>query len=84
MPVLEGIGRDQGPGPRTSRKQRGEHVEQARPPRGRRARPPGARPRPELEQIRKAVQGIRFGEVRVIIQDGLVVQIERVEKQRLR
>jgi hypothetical protein len=38
----------------------------------------------ELEEIRKAVQGIRFGEVRVIIQDGLVVQIERVEKQRLR
>ncbi len=38
----------------------------------------------ELEQIRKAVQGIRFGEVRVIIQDGLIVQIERVEKQRFR
>ena len=39
---------------------------------------------PELEQIRKAVKGIRFGEVRVIIQDGIVVQIERIEKQRLR
>ena len=39
---------------------------------------------PEFEQIRKAVKGIRFGEVRVIIQDGLVVQIERIEKQRLR
>ena len=38
----------------------------------------------ELEQIRKAVRGIRFGEVRVIIQDGIVVQIERIEKQRLR
>jgi hypothetical protein len=38
----------------------------------------------ELEQIRKAVKGIRFGEVRVIIQDGLIVQIERVEKQRIR
>jgi hypothetical protein len=38
----------------------------------------------ELEQIRKAVKGIRFGEVRVIIQDGIVVQIERIEKQRLR
>ncbi len=38
----------------------------------------------ELDQIRKAVQGIRFGEVRLIIQDGLIVQIERVEKQRLR
>jgi hypothetical protein len=38
----------------------------------------------ELERIRQAVRGIRFGEVRVIIQDGLIVQIERVEKQRIR
>ena len=38
----------------------------------------------EIEQIRRAVKGIRFGEVRVIIQDGLIVQIERVEKQRIR
>jgi hypothetical protein len=37
-----------------------------------------------LDQVRKAVQGIRFGEVRVIIQDGVIVQIERVEKQRVR
>jgi hypothetical protein len=39
---------------------------------------------PELDQVRKAVKGIRFGEVRLIIQDGLIIQIERVEKQRLR
>ncbi|SIO27831.1 Uncharacterized small protein [Singulisphaera sp. GP187] len=38
----------------------------------------------DLEQVRQAVGGIRFGEVRVIIQDGVIVQIERVEKQRLR
>ncbi|WP_435009267.1 YezD family protein [Tundrisphaera lichenicola] len=38
----------------------------------------------ELERIRNSVRGIRFGEVRLIIQDGLIVQIERVEKQRLR
>ena len=37
-----------------------------------------------LDQVRKAVKGIQYGEVRVIIQDGLIVQIERVEKQRLR
>lgn len=48
------------------------------------------RPRPilardsELESIREAVRGIRYGEVRVIIQDGLIVQIERLEKQRFR
>ena len=38
----------------------------------------------DLEQVRIAVNGIRYGEVRVIIQDGMIVQIERVEKQRLR
>ena len=38
----------------------------------------------EFERIRAAVQGIRFGEVRLIIQDGVVVQIERIEKERLR
>jgi hypothetical protein len=47
-----------------------------------------ARPSPghdhEMEKIRVAVQGIRFGEVRVVIQDGVIVQIDRVEKQRLR
>jgi hypothetical protein len=38
----------------------------------------------DLDHVRNAVQGIRFGEVRVIIQDGVIVQIERVEKQRIR
>ncbi len=38
----------------------------------------------DLDQVQNAVKGIRYGEVRVIIQDGVVVQIERVEKQRLR
>jgi hypothetical protein len=37
-----------------------------------------------LEQVRIALQAIRFGEVRVIIQDGVIVQIDRIEKQRLR
>ena len=31
-----------------------------------------------------AVKGLRYGEVRVIIQDYVIVQIERLEKQRLR
>ena len=38
----------------------------------------------DLDHVRKAVLGIRYGEVRVIIQDGVIVQIERVEKQRIR
>ncbi|WP_165069165.1 YezD family protein [Paludisphaera rhizosphaerae] len=38
----------------------------------------------ELERIREAVRGIQFGEVRIVIQDGLIVQVERLEKQRFR
>lgn len=38
----------------------------------------------QLEKIRSAVAGIHFGEVRLIIQDGYIVQIERVEKERFR
>jgi len=38
----------------------------------------------DLDRVREAVRDIRYGEVRVIIQDGLIVQIERLEKQRLR
>jgi hypothetical protein len=37
-----------------------------------------------LDQLRLAIKGIRYGEIRVIIQDHVIVQIERVEKQRLR
>ncbi|MDR3639381.1 MAG: YezD family protein [Isosphaeraceae bacterium] len=38
----------------------------------------------ELHYVREAIQGIRHGEVRVVIQDGIVIQIDRMEKQRLR
>ena len=38
----------------------------------------------DLDRVRRAVTGIRYGEVRVIIQDGVIVQIERTEKERLR
>jgi hypothetical protein len=38
----------------------------------------------DLDQVRSAVRGIRYGEVRVVIQDGLIVQIDRLEKQRIR
>ena len=37
----------------------------------------------ELEQIRLALQGIRYGEVRVIVHNGSIIQIDRLEKQRL-
>ncbi len=36
-----------------------------------------------FERIRDALRGLRFGTVTVIIQDGMVVQVERTEKLRL-
>ncbi len=38
----------------------------------------------EFQPIRDALRGLRFGTVHIIIQDGLVVQIDRTEKRRLR
>jgi hypothetical protein len=39
---------------------------------------------PELAQIREALRGLRFGAVNIIVQDGVVVQIDRTEKRRVR
>ncbi len=38
----------------------------------------------ELQQIREALRGLRFGAVNIIVQDGVVIQIDRTEKRRLR
>ncbi len=45
---------------------------------------PFSSPEGVLDQIGLAIEGLRYGEVRVIIQDSVIVQIERVEKKRLR
>jgi hypothetical protein len=37
-----------------------------------------------LEQIRDALAALRFGQVLVTVQDGVIVQIDRTEKTRLR
>jgi hypothetical protein len=37
-----------------------------------------------MEQIRSALRGLKFGSVNVIVQDGVVVQIDRTEKVRLK
>jgi len=37
-----------------------------------------------LERLAVALRGLQYGEVRVIVQDGLVVQIEKTDRQRLR
>jgi hypothetical protein len=36
-----------------------------------------------LAQVSDAMRGLRFGQVTIIIQDGVVVQIDRLEKHRL-
>ncbi|MFB7156301.1 YezD family protein [Lysinibacillus sp. NPDC056232] len=36
----------------------------------------------KLEVIANAIQNLQFGEVHITIQDGVIVQINRLEKQR--
>lgn len=38
----------------------------------------------ELDQVRQSLQGLLFGSVSIVIQDGVIVQIDRTEKYRLR
>ena len=38
----------------------------------------------DLQHIREALRGLRYGTVNIIIQDGVVVQIDRTEKKRVR
>ncbi|HWB10809.1 MAG TPA: YezD family protein [Pirellulales bacterium] len=37
-----------------------------------------------LEHIRQALRGLEYGQISVIVQDGVVIQIERTEKKRVR
>jgi hypothetical protein len=37
-----------------------------------------------MNQIRESLRGLRFGSVNIIVQDGVVIQIDRTEKRRLR
>jgi hypothetical protein len=36
-----------------------------------------------LTQLRGVLQGLRFGSVTIVVQDGVVVQIDRTEKRRV-
>jgi hypothetical protein len=38
----------------------------------------------ELDAIKDALKGLMFGSVNIIVQDGVVIQIDRTEKRRLR
>ncbi|MGD9723748.1 MAG: DUF2292 domain-containing protein [Pirellulales bacterium] len=37
-----------------------------------------------LEHVRQALVGLQFGEVSLVVQDGVVVQVERIERKRFR
>ena len=37
-----------------------------------------------LHEIARALAGLRFGEVRIVVQDSVVVQVDRTEKRRLK
>jgi hypothetical protein len=37
-----------------------------------------------LNQIRDSLRGLKFGSVNIIVQDGVIIQIDRTEKRRLR
>ena len=46
-------------------------------------RPPLDRTRDGLDRITAALRGLRYGTVTAIVQDGVVVQVERTEKFRV-
>jgi hypothetical protein len=37
-----------------------------------------------IEAIRQALRGLRYGQIVVVVQDGVVVQVDRTERRRLR
>ena len=45
--------------------------------------PPRDRAHDGLERITAALRGLRYGTVTAVVQDGVVVQVERTEKFRL-
>ena len=46
------------------------------------------RPPADVEQalihVRQALEGLQYGEISIVVQDGVAIQIERTERTRLR
>ncbi len=38
----------------------------------------------ELREITASLRGMRYGSVSIVVQDGVIIQIDRTEKRRLR
>ena len=45
--------------------------------------PPDDNLRQAIDSVLQSLRGLRFGHVTITVQDGVVVQIERVERKRL-
>lgn len=45
--------------------------------------PPDQREELAIEQVRKALKGLRFGTLTLVVQDGVVIQIDRTSKTRI-
>ena len=52
-------------------------------PTGRRASTADDRTHEGLDRIQAALRGLRFGSVTAMVQDGVIVQVDRTEKVRL-
>jgi hypothetical protein len=50
-------------------------------------RPDFASPRGDeeltLAHVREALKGLQYGEISIVVQDGVVIQVERLERKRL-
>jgi hypothetical protein len=46
-------------------------------------KPAAAEGEPTWNNIQDALRGLQFGSVTLIVQDGLIVQIDRLERRRL-
>lgn len=44
---------------------------------------PAQREHLAIEEIRKALRGLRYGTVTVVVQDGIVIQVDRSSKTRI-
>ncbi|MES2792115.1 MAG: YezD family protein [Planctomycetota bacterium] len=54
------------------------------PSAGERPAPRGRVPEVVVDAIVEALRGVKYGQITVTVQDGLVVQIDRMERRRLK
>ena len=45
--------------------------------------PPDQKEELAIEQVRKALKGLRFGTITLVVQDGVIIQIDRASKTRV-